>query len=166
MNPKFEAACHERGDGVTYVKIAGVIDEDHGLDALTAQLRTSLRVVIDLSEVERVNAAGAEAMRLWLKELGGCGLTVGLDRVAPAVVARLNENPAFVGQASVRSFLAPYYCAKCETEQGHLLRLEDVAGGCAPNRVCTECGAAAEFDDEPEYFRFVSRGAAPGPVGS
>jgi len=165
MNPKFEAASHEREDGATYVKIAGVIDEDHDLASLVPRLHTALRLAVDLSEVEQVNAAGSEALHHWLQQISAGGISVELDRVSPAVVKRLNENPAFTGHATVRSFFAPYFCGKCETEQTHLLRPEDVASGKAPGQVCTECGGTAEFDDEPDYFRFLRQSGTRPTVG-
>ncbi len=163
MNPKFESACHDRGDGTTYTKIAGVVDEDHELAILTPKLKTALRIVIDLADVERVNDAGARALHAWLDELSASGVAIGIDRVSSAIVARMNENPAFMGRATVRSFFAPFYCGACETEQVHLLRPEEVPpeggkeGGKPPPQVCTECAANAEFDGTSDYFRFIRR---------
>lgn len=164
MNPKFESACHDRDDGVTYAKIAGVIDEDHELAVLTPKLKTALRIVVDLSDVEQVNDAGARALHEWFEDLSASGVNIGIDRASPAVVARLNENPAFAGRAIVRTFFAPYYCEKCETEQDHLLRPDDVADGKTPSQTCTECAATAEFDGSAEYFRFLGRASTPGPT--
>ena len=51
MSQKFQASVHHR-DEVSYVKLAGVIDEDNELTSLTDKIPAGT-AVIDLGEIER-----------------------------------------------------------------------------------------------------------------
>ena len=56
MSQKFQSAIQHRGD-VSYVKLAGVIDEDNELGELVEKIPAGT-AVIDLGEIERINSCG------------------------------------------------------------------------------------------------------------
>lgn len=160
---------------VTFVKLSGVIDEDNELDRSTRKL-TGQTVVLDLAEVQRINSCGVRDWVNWLSELDAAGKRVVLARLSPCIVTQLNLVNNFVGRAYVRSFFAPYYCARCDIESLCLLQVSDFAGQSSPraprvddprapsvrcqkNPAEKVCGL--EFDDiEASYFAFLPRAAA------
>ena len=60
MTQKFQASVQHRGD-VSYVKLAGVIDEDNELGELVDKIPTGT-AVIDLGEIQRCAVGGKEAL--------------------------------------------------------------------------------------------------------
>lgn len=160
---------------VTFVQLSGVIDEDNDLERSTRKL-TGRTVVLDLAEVQRINSCGVRDWVNWLTELDASGKRVVLARLSPCIVTQLNLVNNFVGRAQVRSFFAPYYCQKCDTEALCLLQVSDFAGQSAPRAPrlddarapsvrCQKSPAdkacGLQFDDiEASYFAFLPRAAA------
>jgi anti-anti-sigma regulatory factor len=158
MNPKFQAVVHNRED-VTYVKLAGVIDEDNELGGLGDKLGTGT-AVIDVSEIERINSCGVRDWVNWLGKAEKQGAKVILVECSPAIVAQINLVNNFTGQGVVKSFYAPYFCPNCDLEKVLLVETRDVAGASpfkAPSCRCDECDGPMDFDDmEESYFAFLS----------
>ena len=157
MNQKFQAAVHKRDD-VTYVKLAGVIDEDNELGELTEKIPSGTSV-IDLSEVERINSCGVRDWVNWLGRVEKNGARVVLVECSPAIVAQINLVNNFTGGGVVKSFFAPYFCPNCDREK--VLLVEAAELGSAPHKAptcrCDECDGVMDFDDmEDSYFAFLS----------
>ncbi len=74
MSQKFQATVHQRDD-VTFVKLAGVIDEDNELSDLVDKIGVGT-CVIDLGEVERINSCGVRDWVNWLSRLENNGAEV------------------------------------------------------------------------------------------
>lgn len=157
MNPKFHAAVHQRDD-VTYVKLGGVIDEDNELGDLTDRIPPGM-VVIDLSEIERINSCGVRDWVNWLTKVERVGTKVVLVECSPAIVQQINLVNNFTGNGVVKSFFAPYFCTNCDREKVLLVEVNELAAGPqrAPTCRCDECDGVMEFDDmEDSYFAFLS----------
>jgi anti-anti-sigma regulatory factor len=161
MNPKFHAAVHQRDD-VSYVKLGGVIDEDNELGDLTDRIPAGT-VVIDLSEIERINSCGVRDWVNWLTKVekgtsnGGSSRVV-LVECSPAIVSQINLVNNFTGTGVVKSFYAPYYCPNCDREKVLLIEASEM--GPPPHRAptcrCDECDGVMDFDDmEDSYFAFL-----------
>jgi len=71
MSQKFSSSIQHRGD-VSYVKLAGVIDEDNELSELVDKIPNGT-AVIDLGEIERINSCGVRDWVNWLSKLEGNG---------------------------------------------------------------------------------------------
>jgi anti-anti-sigma regulatory factor len=158
MNPKFQASVQTRDD-VTYVKLAGVIDEDNELNALADKLQAGT-TVIDLGEIERINSCGVRDWVNWLTKAEKNGAKVVLVECSPAIVAQINLVNNFTGQGVVKSFFAPYFCPNCDSEKVLLVETRDMHGAQpfkAPTCRCDECDGPMDFDDmEESYFAFLS----------
>lgn len=159
MNPKFQASVHNR-DEVTYVKLAGVIDEDNELGTLGDKLGKGT-AVIDVSEIERINSCGVRDWVNWLGKAEKNGASVVLVECSPAIVAQINLVNNFTGQGVVKSFYAPYFCPNCDLEKVLLVETRDMAGAQTPFKApscrCDECDGPMDFDDmEESYFAFLS----------
>ena len=157
MSQKFQASVQHRGD-VSYVKLAGVIDEDNELGELVDKIPNGTAVV-DLGEVERINSCGVRDWVNWLSKLETNGTRSVLVECSPAIVAQINLVNNFTGSGVVKSFYVPYFCPECDEEKVLLVEAGDM--GPPPHEPptcrCDECDLVMDFDDMPDsYFAFLS----------
>ncbi len=157
MSQKFQASVHHR-DEVSYVKLAGVIDEDNELTSLTDKIPSGT-AVIDLGEVERINSCGVRDWVNWLGKLEGQSTRAVLVECSPAIVAQINLVNNFTGSGVVKSFYVPYFCPDCDEEKVLLVDATDM--GPPPHEPptcrCDECDLVMDFDDMADsYFAFLS----------
>lgn len=146
------------GNGYTYLKLRGVLDEDNLLANLISQIQGRL-LLIDMAEMERINSCGVRDWVNWLNQIQALGLQVILLRCSPAVVAQANMVTNFSADAFIHSFYAPYVHPDTGEEQSVLLFTEDlrqVRPIKAP-KIYSDSGEELEFDEfEESYFAFVS----------
>lgn len=157
MSQKFQASVHHR-DEVSYVKLAGVIDEDNELTSLTDKIPAGT-AVIDLGEIERINSCGVRDWVNWLGKLEGQATRAVLVECSPAIVAQINLVNNFTGSGVVKSFYVPYFCPDCDEEKVLLVDAADM--GPPPHEPptcrCDECDLVMDFDDMADsYFAFLS----------
>lgn len=159
MNQKLTAKIRS-GQGYTYLKLGGIIDEDNHLGGLTAQIAGPI-VILDVADILRVNSYGVRDWVNWLDSLSRLGRQVVMVRCSSAVVGQANMVTNFTGQAIIVSFQAPYYCAHCDLSVVKVLSVEELLAKkrgplAAPDHVCEVCGNTLEFDDfEESYFAFL-----------
>ncbi len=157
MNSKFNASVTQRNE-VTWVKLAGVIDEDNDLGALADKIGSGT-AVIEVSEIERINSCGVRDWVNWLGRAEKLGANVVLVECSPAIVAQINLVNNFTGQGVVKSFYAPYFCPNCDVEKALLVETSDLQAirpFQAPSCRCDECDGPMDFDDmEDSYFAFL-----------
>lgn len=162
MSAKFQASLHNREE-VTYLKLAGVIDEDNELAGLSDKLGGGT-VIVDLAEVERINSCGVRDWVNWLSRVEQNGAQVILVECSPAMVAQVNLVSNFTGKGVVKSFYAPYFCPSCDSEKVLLVEVGDLSGSPpkAPACRCDECDGTMDFDDmEESYFAFLTNAKKP-----
>lgn len=140
-----------------YVKLVGDIDENADLKALEDELQGC--VWIDLADVRRINSAGVREWVNFIRQPPRVESAY-LVQCSPTIVNQLNMIYNFKGMATVRTFFAPYICAKCDEEVDILLDVEvhfddrDIKR--IPEFSCINCGEQLVFDDIPErYFAFI-----------
>jgi anti-anti-sigma regulatory factor len=157
MPSRLRSTVHRRGD-VTFVRLAGVIDEDNDLSVLAERVPGGT-LVVDLGEVERINSCGVRDWVNWLHRVEGAGAKPVLVDCSPPVVAQINLVHNFVGGGAVKSFYAPYFCPQCDREKLLLLEARDALAARpfrAPPCRCDECDGPMDFDDmEESYFAFL-----------
>jgi anti-anti-sigma regulatory factor len=157
MSQKFQATVNHQND-VSYVKLAGVIDEDNELGDLVDRIPSGT-AVIDLGEIERINSCGVRDWVNWLSRLEGNKTRVVMVECSPAIVAQINLVNNFTGSGVVKSFFVPYFCPECDEEKVLLVEASDM--GPPPHEPptcrCDECDLVMDFDDMPDsYFAFLS----------
>lgn len=157
MSHKFNATIQHRDD-VSYIKLAGVIDEDNELANIVERVPRGT-AVIDLGEIERINSCGVRDWVNWLSRLESQGSRVVLVECSPAIVAQINLVNNFTGTGVVKSFFVPYFCPECDEEKVLLVETADM--GPPPHEPpmcrCDECDLVMDFDDMPDsYFAFLS----------
>ena len=151
-------SCLRHGEGWSAITLAGVVDERSDLRPLADAVRGRV-VVVDTSAVRRINSVGVREWVLWMNALRAAGLQVVLIDCSPAVMDQVNLVQNFAEGAVVASFLAPYYCDRCDLEQVHRLetaRLPAQRPARAPRFTCGKPGCALSFDDvEQDFFSFL-----------
>ncbi len=147
----------QAGNGYTYLKLRGVLDEDNPLANLLSQIQGRL-LLIDMAEMERINSCGVRDWVNWLNQIQALGLQVILLRCHPSVVAQANMVTNFAAEAFIHSFFAPYVHPDTGDEQNVLLFTEELRQS-RPIKAPTifDNGEELEFDEfEESYFAFVS----------
>ena len=144
--------------GFTTVEFTGEIDENADFSELRRQLRGS--VVFRLSNVRRINSCGVREWVNFVRDLPNVTELV-FSHCSPAIVTQLNMIYNFRGNASVRSFYAPYVCENCGIEEEKLLDVDTHFAngniGNPPEFVCERCRDPLQFDDLPErYLSFLT----------
>ena len=136
--------------GVAVVVIDARLDENFHGEARAAAL--SGAVIFNLSLVERISSFG---VREWLSMHRRLSpdTTLYFARCSEAFLGQAGMMRAFVGNAQIVSFRAPYLCASCGLTFRHTFDCEDDAIGEHPPVVpCPACCGPANLDDDPSYF--------------
>ena len=148
----------QAGNGYTYLKLKGVLDEDNLLANLLSQIQGRL-LLIDMAEIERINSCGVRDWVNWLNQIQALGVAVILLRCSPVVVSQANMVANFASDAFIHSFYAPYVHPDTGDEQSVLLFTEDIRQNQpirAP-KIFNDNGEELEFDEfEESYFAFIN----------
>lgn len=146
------------GNGYTYLKLKGILDEDNLLSNFLGQIQGRL-LLIDMAEIERINSCGVRDWVNWLNQIQALGVAVILLRCSPVVVSQANMVTNFAADSFIHSFYAPYVHPDTGDEQSVLLFTEDIRQNQpirAP-KIFNESGEELEFDEfEESYFAFLS----------
>ena len=144
------------------VALRGEIDENADFSELRSQLVGN--VELSLEGITRINSCG---VREWVNFVRGLDAvrTLWFARCSPPVVLQLNTIYNFRGQARVISFLAPYVCEACHTDEYKLLdvaeHFADRGHLAVPVFRCPRCSGVMMFDELPErYLSFLSEEGA------
>lgn len=142
-------------DGVDRVVIAGIIDENADLTALSELGAHPIEV--SMRGVRRINSFG---VRSWIDAVRKVqpGATLTFVQCPPPVVDQCNMVAGFLGHGVLASFFAPMVCAECDEQIDQLFVTEACRanGGKLPATPCPRCGRPMEVDDlEEQYLLFV-----------
>lgn len=152
-------------DGVTYIRLAGVVDEDSSFPALVSRRELRAPLVIALGEVRRINSYGVRVWRGWIEQLHEKNIDVFLVDCSPEVVAQLSQVSNFAGHAVVVSVYAPYCCPHCDTlvqQRIDVAEALSVDSFRAPPVRCPECRTDMAFDElESSWFGFLRNCTTP-----
>ncbi len=141
-------------DNIFYVH--GPITEKAELSAF--QNSTLDPVIIDLSDVSRMNSYG---IKKWIEMLGQIeGRKITYRNCPVFIVDQLNIVSMLREGVAVESFYAPFYCESCDSDETFLLITADVdeddaVEGLNEKYQCTQCSNFCEFGDDEEYFDFL-----------
>ncbi len=159
MGSAFRIDRREDG-GTCRLAIGGEITEEARFDAMAP---IQGRLVVDLGEVSRINSCG---VREWIHFIKGIpeGTEVSFERCPPVFVAQANMIANFLGRGRILTFVAPYFCEKCQRSVDFLLdaaRDFPDATARAPRKTCDSCGGPLVFDEvEENYLGFIPLGPA------
>src|SRR6266571_3360514 len=139
--------------GATVVEFFGEIDENADFAELRRRLKGA--VLFHLAEVRRINSCGVREWVNFVRDLAGVGGELSFVACSPAIVTQLNMIYNFRGPAKIVSFLAPYVCAACDSEEEKLLDVKAHFPGRSrepPDFTCPRCSGTMELDDLPERY--------------
>ena len=139
--------------GFTTVEFTGEIDENTDFSELSGRL--SGAVVFHLQNVRRINSCGVREWVNFVRDLPSV-TELTFTHCSPAIVTQLNMIYNFRGNATLRSFYAPYICDECDIEEEKLI---DIASSFKageplepPEFTCENCSGPLEFDDLPDHY--------------
>jgi anti-anti-sigma regulatory factor len=144
----------EPQNGINRIRLAGSIDETSDFTELT---QVPAPIVIDLSELERINSLGVRAWISFVRDREAAGLSLTFERLPPIVVSQISMISNFMGTRSrITSVFVPYLCTACNHEHTALL---DVAPGVVvqPTLPCPKCNSTMLLDELPETYDHVLR---------
>ena len=154
---EMEISIRQEQDFVS-VKLAGAINEDNDLAEHLDRIAGSV-VVVDLSDVERINSCGVRDWVNWIHALEAKGAEMFFLECSPSIVAQINLVNNFTGHGRIKSLYLPYYCESCNQEHSVLYEAEDLATPepLPPASRCSGCEKFMDFDDMPDaYFAFLA----------
>jgi len=109
-------------------------------------------LVIDLSEIERINSLGVREWIYFVRECETAGVALTFERCSPLIVNQMSMISNFMGSRSrVKSILIPYLCSSCNHEHDELLEL---SAGAEIHRTmpCPKCQSTMYLDDLVEMY--------------
>jgi hypothetical protein len=158
-SPRFSANVgHEPGR--TRLVMTGIIDESAALPN-PGDKAFRFPVEIDLGSITHINSIGVRNWMKFIKPLTDRG-DVTLLRCPEVMVRQFSMIFGSLGQARVRTLLAPYRCDRCGQPEVHELSMgrdvDPARYDIEPAaRACGKCGAKSLFDDVAEtYFAFAA----------
>jgi hypothetical protein len=148
----------EQKNGVTQVKLTGVIDEHVDLHKEVGALPA--RVEVNCREISQINSLGVKAWIEYFSKAAGSKVQFAFVECPPPIVEQLNYITNFSCGGQVLSVSVPFTCEKCHKELRGVIKAEDLRKVAykLPPIQCPKCKAKAHFDDVPEeYFAFLIR---------
>ncbi|MCX5697679.1 MAG: hypothetical protein NTU54_06925 [Candidatus Omnitrophica bacterium] len=156
-----ESLSVERQDtqDALFINFYGIIDENSIFGRVFETDKN--RIVVNLRGVKRINSCG---VREWVNALRSIPQEKRLEFVecSLAMIKQFNMISNFGSHGRIRSFMAPYFCSRCNRQfdkvvvlKEHLDKLLDLK---APDFTCSVCQDVLKFDDlEDKYFQFIVR---------
>jgi hypothetical protein len=140
-------------EGWLRITLAGNLDETADLAGLFARLDRDC--VINLRDVERVNSMGVHNWLVQMTRLPGHHRVV-IEDISYGLVQNAIAVANLFGSADVRSCMAPYACARCDSHVMVSVQRDEVlaTGGEPPPRPCARCRTPMEFEEIDGYFSF------------
>jgi anti-anti-sigma regulatory factor len=139
-----------RAPDKVWIAIKGDVDERADFTPILALGVKGL--VIDLSEVRRINSIGVRQWMQFVNTLSERGIEVVFERCSVPIVQQLNMIASFRGRGLVASVFAPYYCSKCDQDHRHLIELNGSVPDLEAKMTCPNCGGPLEFDDIAQTY--------------
>ncbi len=138
------------------VKFSGPIDEDSVFDKI--KNLNFAKYIFDFEKISMINSCG---IREWIKFINEIKTgELCYTNCPQIIIEQINMVHGFIKKgASVDSFIAPYFCEKCDDEKKVLLKSSEVIGAEAPKKNCMKCQSELDFDAIPrQYFSFLIQG--------
>lgn len=130
----------------TKIEVAGSITEQ---SQLLVPETPGPQIRIDTAAVSRINSLGVANWIRYMAKLSEFGVPITIAPLSVAFVTQAGMISNFLGNASVETFLAPYFCPSCEHAMEQLFAVD---AALPPSVPCPKCNGAMEFDDEIDSY--------------
>lgn len=142
-------------------KFSGDVDE-HFRQKDVPRIRAP-RITFQLEDVNNFNSCGIREWIYLVRDIGELG-ALRFVKCSVTMIDQINMVPDSLGNGTVDSFFAPYYCED-HNEVNRLIEVREhlskIAAREAPQMACEHCKKTLEFDAlEDSYFLFASTDAA------
>lgn len=148
----------EQKNGLTSIRISGIIDEQVDLQAKIGALPA--RVNIICRDIAALNSSGVRAWMVFFGRAAKARIHLTYSDCPPSIVEQLNSIKNFGCGGKVISVSIPFTCSQCRNEARGTVKTEDLKSVAyqLPPVKCPKCGAPASFEDTAErYFGFLIR---------
>jgi hypothetical protein len=155
MNNKLLISTQISGDEVK-VGLEGTIDEDSQFDKIKSL--GMKKYIFDFEKIKLINSCG---IREWIKYLEDIvGADVEYINCPQIIIEQVNMVHGFIKKgATIKTFIAPYFCASCDDEKKVLINADEVINLTPPVKKCMKCNTELEFDAiSKQYFSFLLQG--------
>jgi DNA-directed RNA polymerase subunit RPC12/RpoP/ABC-type transporter Mla MlaB component len=141
----------------TLLRMSGSIEETADLSQLIGSV--SREVIVNTSQVARVNSSGVVAWIRYFADLKNKGVRLRFVECSSAIVEQVNLIVNFLVGGSPESIFVHYACSGCKKELRSLFDVATLRGlqGRIPDGKCPDCGSKAAFDDDEAYLAFLQR---------
>lgn len=142
-------------DAIRYV-FSGEVDEGFSQKQMPDFTRAD--VYLDLGGVNAFNSCGIREWVFWIKKVS-IDSRIHFVACSVAMIDQINMIPESLGNGTIESFYAPYFCMKCG-EVNKLIEFADhkekLTNKKAPFFRCENCSSVLTFDTlDSSYFLFV-----------
>jgi hypothetical protein len=140
----------------TRVRLSGAIDETCDVGAVLS--RGNGELILNLRDVARINSFGINVWRpSFMATVKKRRITI--DELSVAFVSASNVIWGLIDGATIRSFMAPYYCEPCRRNEDIKFDKDEVPpeGSDAPPRACPVCAQPMIFEEVSQFFDSIRR---------
>src|SRR5687767_7296178 len=109
-------------DGRTLILLSGLVDENADFAQALGQVQSPL--IIDCSQIQRINSVGVSAWIRYFTKLQKLGVELCFVRCSIQIVQQLNHVSNFGCGGRIESIYVPYFCTGCQTEMKGLYSAE------------------------------------------
>lgn len=144
---------------LTYLRLAGMIDETHGLADLLSQIRGDV-LIIDLAHIQSISSSGVREWMQWQRQLHHRVKHVVLCECSPAVMDKLQAVSNFNERGYISSFYVRFFCPVCEIERAALIDIDEIKNDGTfhvPDTRCDSCDSMMAFDESMDAFSLFVR---------
>jgi anti-anti-sigma regulatory factor len=135
----------------TKIVVSGSIDERSQLLVPDA-FSLGKQIIVDTAAVTRINSLGVASWIRYMSKLLELGVPISIAPLSVAFVSQASMISNFLGNASVETFLAPYFCEKCDKL---IEQLFAISAEVPETMVCPKCAGSMNFDDDfDSYLNF------------
>jgi anti-anti-sigma regulatory factor len=160
MGARLNIEIKDVDEATTFVRLSGVIDEDNELGQISSKVKPESTVIVDTSDIQRINSCGVRDWVTWLGQLNGKACKLFFLECSPAIMTQVNLVNNFLNKGQIITFYAPYFCSSCEADKMLLINVDQALKSesyQAPVCRCDQCDHTMEFDDiESSYFAFLN----------
>jgi anti-anti-sigma regulatory factor len=130
----------------------GIIDESV---TLTAPRTGGRQVIIDGSELKRMNSMGVAAWMRFIGDLSQQGPLL-LRKLSPVLITQASMISNFLGTGQVESFFSPWVCPNCDHNLEKLHAFQEAVPESLP---CPKCRKDMELDSSRDAYLAFRGGA-------
>jgi hypothetical protein len=150
----------DRSSGFVTVSLAGIINEDAGLQLkqMQGEIAADQKIRFNFAKIKSINSLGVRAWVTFLRSVDD-GREILFAECVPDVIMQINMIPSFQSRAKIESFYVNYISPETDKSHTILMNTKDLKPKSIPDApLCPDSGVPMETEElEEEYFAFLQR---------